>query len=79
MVESRFMGSLRTFFQYFCMKVFIIKCVGKIVISAYVSVNVFLPLKSCLKKKKGIYACTTFIYGQSFYHVDKIDNFGKIK
>ena len=53
MVESRFMGSLRTFFQYFCMKVFIIKCVGKIVISAYVSVNVFLPLKSYLKKKKG--------------------------
>ena len=52
MVESRFMGSLRTFFQYFCMKVFIIKCVGKIVISAYVSVNVFLPLKSCLEKKK---------------------------
>ena len=52
MVESRFMGSLRTFFQYFCMKVFIIKCVGKIVTSAYVSVNVFLPLKSCLKKKK---------------------------
>ena len=50
MVESRCMGSLRTFFQYFCMKVFIIKCVGKIVISAYVSVNVFLPPKSCLKK-----------------------------